>query len=491
MNVSPASGPPPVFPTDPRMAVIASQQVPSTEPVQPPIDAPEGGEAAASNANNTAAPQTEPRKAPPVRRMPDHVRRDLHHRLIGRLDLSSLGSRSDEELRTEIREATEQISRESNQLLSNAERESLVDDVMDETFGLGPLERLLRDPSISDILINGPDIIFCERRGRLEQSDVTFSSEDHLLQIIQRIVSRVGRRVDATSPMVDARLADGSRVNAIIPPLALDGSLVSIRRFPDKPLKADDLISKGSVAPEMIEFLAGAVCSRLNVLISGGTGSGKTTLLNMLSGYIPDHERIATIEDAAELRLQQSHVVRMETRPPNVEGQGAVTCRDLARNALRMRPDRLVVGESRGPEALDMLQAMNTGHDGSMTTLHANDTRDAISRLEMMVGMAGFDLPIWVIRKQISSAVHLVVQAARLTGGTRKVMKISELTGMEGDNITMHDLFVFRQTGLNEDGVAIGQFECTGIRPHCLEHLQSMGVRCSPTLFDQRVLMTC
>ena len=484
MTASPVSGPPPVFPTDPRMAAFASQQATAVV-----ASAPIASESAPADAVPPApAPDPEPEQ-PTIRRMPDHVRRDLHHRLIGSLDLSRLGTRSDEELRREIRQAAEEISRQSNQLLSNAERDSLVNEVMDETFGLGPLEQLLRDPSISDILINGPDVIFCERKGRLQQSSVKFSSEDHLLQIIQRIVSRVGRRVDATSPMVDARLADGSRVNAIIPPLALDGSLVSIRRFPDKPLKADDLISKRSVAPEMIEFLAGAVRSRLNVLISGGTGSGKTTLLNMLSGYIPDHERIATIEDAAELRLQQSHVVRMETRPPNVEGQGAVTCRDLARNALRMRPDRLVVGESRGPEALDMLQAMNTGHDGSMTTLHANDTRDAISRLEMMVGMAGFDLPIWVIRKQIASAVHLVVQAARLTGGARKVMKISELTGMEGENITMHDLFVFRQTGLSEDGVATGQFECTGIRPNCLEHLESMGVHCAPSLFERRVLM--
>jgi pilus assembly protein CpaF len=349
----------------------------------------------------------------------------------------------------------------------------------------------LRDPSISDILINGPHSIYCERSGVLEKSPVTFTSEDHLLKIIQRIVGRVGRRIDATSPMVDARLLDGSRVNAIIPPLALDGSLVSIRRFPNRPLRAADLIEKRSVAPEMIEFMAAAVRSRLNILISGGTGSGKTTLLNMLSGYIPDTERIATIEDAAELRLQQSHVVRMETRPPNVEGVGAVTCRDLTRNALRMRPDRLIVGESRGPEALDMLQAMNTGHDGSMTTLHANDSRDAISRLEMMVGMAGFDLPIWVIRRQIAGAVHLVVQAARLSGGVRRVTKISEITGMEGENLTMHDLFVFRQTGLDANGRACGQFLATGIRPKCLDVLEAMGTRLPASMFERRVLLTC
>lgn len=425
------------------------------------------------------------------RKVDEGTRRELHLRLIANLDLSTIGTRTDTELRAEIRAAAEELCRRGNTLLTSAERDQLVEEVMDETFGLGPLEKLLRDPSISDILINGPKTIFCERRGRLEKSEVTFESDDHLLQIIQRIVSRVGRRVDATSPMVDARLADGSRVNAIIAPLALDGSLVSIRRFPDKPLKADDLIAKKSIAPEMVEFLSGAVKARKNILISGGTGSGKTTLLNLMSGFIPDHERIATIEDAAELRLQQSHVVRMETRPPNVEGEGAVTCRDLARNTLRMRPDRLVVGESRGPEALDMLQAMNTGHDGSMTTLHANDTRDAVSRLEMMVGMAGFDLPIWVIRRQIASAVHLVVQAARLTGGARKVIKISEITGMEGENITMHDLFVFKQTGLNSDGVASGYFMSTGIRPHCLESLEAMGIKLSQGIFERRSLMTC
>jgi pilus assembly protein CpaF len=350
---------------------------------------------------------------------------------------------------------------------------------------------LLRDQSISDIRINGPFSVYCERGGLLEKSSVTFTSEEHLLKIVQRIAGRVGRRIDATSPMVDARLADGSRVNAIIPPLALDGSLVSIRRFPNKALRATDLIERRAITSEMIDFLSAAVRARRNILISGGTGSGKTTLLNMLSGFIPDTERIATIEDAAELRLQQAHVVRMETRPANVEGMGSVTCRDLARNALRMRPDRLVVGESRGPEALDMLQAMNTGHDGCMTTLHANDTRDAISRLEMMVGMAGFDLPIWVIRRQIAGAVHLIVHAARLSGGVRRVTKISEITGMEGENITMHDLFVFRQTGLDSEGRAAGQFLSTGIRPKCLEVLEAMGARLPGSMFERRILLTC
>ena len=425
------------------------------------------------------------------RRLDDATRRDLHTRLICGLDLSSLGHLTDAELRAEVRLAAEELCRREDLLLSSGERELLVTEVLDETFGLGPLEGLLRDQSISDILINGPYSVYCERGGLLEKSSVTFTSEEHLLKIVQRIAGRVGRRIDATSPMVDARLADGSRVNAIIPPLALDGALVSIRRFPSQALRASDLIEKRALTTEMMEFLSACVKARRNIIISGGTGSGKTTLLNMLSGCIPDSERIATIEDAAELRLQQAHVVRMETRAANVEGLGAVTCRDLARNALRMRPDRLVVGESRGPEALDMLQAMNTGHDGCMTTLHANDARDAVSRLEMMVGMAGFDLPIWVIRRQIAGAVHLIVHAARLSGGVRRVTKISEITGMEGENITMHDLFVFRQTGLDSDGKAAGQFVSTGIRPKCLEVLETMGARLPNTMFERRILQTC
>lgn len=380
-----------------------------------------------------------------TRKLDDTVRRDLHTRLICGLDLSSLGSRTDAELREEIRRAAEEFCRQNNLLLNTAERDTLVTEVLDETFGLGPLEILLRDPSISDILINGPHSIFCERSGVLTKSPVTFASEEHLLKIIQRIVSRVGRRVDATSPMVDARLADGSRVNAIIPPLALDGSLVSIRRFPNRPLRAADLIEKKSIAAEMIEFLSAAVRARRNILISGGTGSGKTTLLNLLSGYIPDNERIATIEDAAELRLQQSHVVRMETRPPNVEGVGAVTCRDLARNALRMRPDRLVVGESRGPEALDMLQAMNTGHDGSMTTVHANSSEEVIKRLEVLVLMA-VDLPVVSIHRQIASALNVIVQITRMPGGRRAVTQISEVAGLDPDTheLIIHDIYNMR-----------------------------------------------
>ena len=419
---------------------------------------------------------------------PGNTIQDLHSRLIAGLDLSKIGSLTDDEIRSEIRQTARELTNISSNLLTNSDRERLVNEVMDEAFGLGPLESLLRDPTISDILVNGAKTVYVERRGRLELTDVQFADESHLLQIIQRIVGRVGRRIDETSPIADARLIDGSRVNAIIPPLALDGSLLCIRRFSAKPLKAEDLIAKQSIAPEMIEFLGGCVEARRNMLISGGTGSGKTTFLNLMSGYIPHDERIATIEDAAELCLQQRHVVRMETRPANVEGQGQVTMRDLVRNALRMRPDRVIIGESRGPEALDMLQAMNTGHDGSMTTLHANDTRDALSRMEMMVGMAGFDMPIWVIRKQIASAVHVVVQTARLTGGARKVTKISEVTGMEGDIISMQDIFVFKQTGLDANRVAQGYFVSTGIRPRWLEHLEVMGVHLRPEIFDGRTL---
>lgn len=418
------------------------------------------------------------------RRMTGLSTQELHARLIAGLDLSRIGSMTDLEIRSEIRHAAGELCNLSSNLLTSSDRERLVDEVMDEAFGLGPLEAVLRDPSISDILVNGPNTVYVERNGRLELTDVKFGNEPHLLQIIQRIVGRVGRRIDETSPIADARLADGSRVNAIIPPLALDGSLLCIRRFSAKPLKAEDLIAKQSIAPEMIEFLAGCVEARRNILISGGTGSGKTTFLNLMSGYIPHDERIATIEDAAELRLQQPHVVRMETRPANVEGQGQITMRDLVRNALRMRPDRVVIGESRGPEALDMLQAMNTGHDGSMTTLHANDTRDALSRMEMMVGMAGFDMPMWVIRKQIASAVHIVVQAARLSGGVRKITKISEITGMEGDVISMHDLFVFKQTGLDANRAAQGYFSSTGLRPMCLPYLEVMGVHLRPEIFE-------
>src|SRR5262245_33179590 len=325
-------------------------------------------------------------------------KKELHEQLIASMDLSALGTLSQEDLRLEVRRAAEDLCRHSSDLLSLAERERLVNEVLDETFGLGPLEPLMRDPTVTDILINGPKTVYVERYGQLEQVPIAFNDEAHLVQIVQRIAGRIGRRVDETSPMVDARLPDGSRVNAIIPPLALDGTLVSIRRFGARPLMTADMLAKKSITKEMVQFLTSCIKARINMIISGGTGSGKTTLLNALSAAVPAKERVATIEDAAELRLQQPHVVRMETRPANIEGSGQVTTRDLVRNALRMRPDRIIIGECRGPEALDMLQAMNTGHEGSMTTIHANDTRDSLSRLEMMVGMAGFDVPIWIIR---------------------------------------------------------------------------------------------
>jgi pilus assembly protein CpaF len=415
-------------------------------------------------------------------------KQELHKQLIAGMDLSAIGTMSEEDLRLEVRRAAEELCRSSADLLSLSERERLVSEVLDETFGLGPLESLMRDPTVTDILVNGPKTVYVERQGRLERAAVVFNDERHLVQIVQRMVGRVGRRVDETNPMVDARLPDGSRINAIIPPLALDGALVSIRRFGARPLLINDLTANQAITPEMVQFLSACIKARVNIVISGGTGAGKTTLLNALSAFIPPEERVATIEDAAELRLQQPHVARMETRPANIEGEGEVTTRDLVRNALRMRPDRIIVGECRGGEALDMLQAMNTGHDGSLTTIHANDTRDALGRLEMMVGMAGFDLPMWIIRRQISSAIHLVVQVARLQGGLRKIVKISEITGMEGDVISMHDVFAYKQTGVDDKGFAQGYFFCSGIRPRCLERLESAGVGLPADLFERRML---
>ncbi len=417
------------------------------------------------------------------------IRAKLHRQLISAMDFSALSSLKDDELRREVRAAAEQLCNQSSELLSQANREALISEVMDETFGLGPLQSLMSDPEISDILVNGASDIYVERRGLLEHVEgLAFYNNAHLLQIIQRIVGRVGRRVDESSPMVDARLPDGSRVNAIIPPLALDGPLLSIRRFGTKPLTADSLVANNSLTQDMLTFLKACIESRLSVLISGGTGSGKTTLLNVLSGAIPASERIATIEDSAELRLQQRHVVRMETRPPNIEGQGQITQRDLVRNALRMRPDRIIVGECRGGEAIDMLQAMNTGHEGSLTTIHANSARDATSRLEVMVGMAGYEMPIWVVRRQIASAINLVVQVARLSGGPRKVISVSEITGMEGDVISMHDIFLFKQTGVDSTRKALGYFCSTGVRPHCLNRLEAYGISFSPGLFEARMM---
>ncbi len=416
------------------------------------------------------------------------LKQEIHKHLVSAMDLSCATALEDCELRRELRRGIEDLCRFRADLLSESERERLVNEITDEALGLGPIEPLLRDPTISDILINGPSTVYVERRGRLEPTSVTFHDEEHLVEIVQRIASKVGRRLDEASPMVDARLTDGSRVNAIIRPLALDGALVSIRRFGSKPLSAVDAIARHSLTREMLEFLAACVRARLNIVVAGGTGAGKSTMLNMLSAFIAPDERIATIEDAAELKLQQPHVARMETRPANVEGQGAVTARDLVRNALRMRPDRIVVGECRGEEAFDMLQAMTTGHDGSLTTIHANGTRHAIRRLEMLVGMAGYDLPTWFIRELIGSAVQIVLHCVRLPGGQRKVMAISEVTGAVGETINMHDLFVFEQTGVDAEHRPVGHFVATGIRPHCLATLQGAGCKIAPGFFERRIL---
>lgn len=432
-------------------------------------------------------PTIDPKPAPPV----DDLRRfkaQLHRRLVVGMDLTALGSMSRDQLRHEVRRMAEEICLRSPNLLNQQERERLVGEVLDETFGLGPLEPLMNDPTVTDILINGPHTVYAERAGRLERTGIAFHDDAHLLHILQRVVGQAGRRVDETSPMVDSRLPDGSRINAIIPPLAVDGAMVSIRRFGTKPIRAADLVANKSVPAEVVDFLAACVRARLNIVVSGGTGSGKTTLLNALSAFVPDDERVITIEDAAELRLQQPHVGRLETRPANVEGVGEVITRDLVRNALRMRPDRIVVGECRGAEALDMLQAMNTGHDGSLTTVHANDTREALGRLELMVGMAGFDLPLWVIRRQIASAVHVVVQVSRLIGGARKVMKVSEVTGVEGETYSMQDLFVFKQTGVDDARRAQGCFHATGLRPHLLERLESLGETLPLEMFRKRIM---
>jgi pilus assembly protein CpaF len=419
----------------------------------------------------------------------EELKRLIHGKLVDKLDLSRVSDLEGDTLRREIRLVVERLCDTENPLLNRMERERLIDEVLDETFGFGPLEVLLKDPTISDILINGPHKIYVERRGKMEKSDVKFRDNDHLLQIIDRIVSKIGRRVDETSPMVDARLPDGSRVNAIIPPLALDGPSVSIRRFGSNPLKLEDLLNYKAFTPEMAMLMEACIKARLNIVISGGTGCGKTTLLNTLSSFIPHEERVVTIEDAAELQLQQDHVVRLETRPPNIEGKGAITTRDLVRNALRMRPERIIIGECRGAETLDMLQAMNTGHAGSMTTLHANTPRDAQARLETMIMMAGMELPIKAMRQQISSAVDLMIQANRLQGGPRKVTSITEVMGMEQDMIIMQDVFRFRQLGIDQNGRAFGQFEATGVRPSFVSRLEAAGIKLPSNLFQERALL--
>ncbi|MBC7965096.1 MAG: CpaF family protein [Fuerstia sp.] len=412
----------------------------------------------------------------------------IHGKLVEKLDLTRLNELEGDSLRREIRVVVEHLCDTENPLLNRSERERLVEEVLDEAFGFGPLELLLKEEGVADIMINGPKNVFLEKNGRIIKSDVTFRDNDHLLQILDRIVSRVGRRIDETSPMVDARLPDGSRLNAIIPPLALDGPSLTIRRFGANPLTLEDLLKFGAFTPEMVMFLEGAMKARLNIIISGGTGSGKTTLLNTLSSFISNENRIITIEDAAEIQLQQEHVLRLETRPANIEGKGRVTATDLVKNALRMRPDRIIIGECRGGETLDMLQAMNTGHDGSMTTVHANNPRDAISRIETLVNMSGCDLPLAAVRKQIASAVHLIIQASRLQGGPRKVTYITEVVGMEGETIVMQDIFKFQQDGIGENGKAFGHFESTGVRPKCIEHLETGGVRLPNGLFAQRTM---
>lgn len=407
----------------------------------------------------------------------------VHRLLIPRLPLQKLETAEDGEKQTQVNKWINLILKEENTVLSAIDRERLQTEVYDELFGFGPLEPLLADRTISDILVNGCNSVYIERAGMLEQIETTFKDDDHLLQIIDRIVSRIGRRIDESSPMVDARLPDGSRVNAIIPPLSLNGPVLSIRRFGVNPLTIENLVDYETLTPAMVEFLDACGKSRLNMLISGGTGSGKTTLLNCISAFIPVHERLVTIEDSAELRLQQPHVVRLETRPANIEGRGEITQRQLLRNALRMRPDRIIIGEVRGEEAIDMLQAMNTGHDGSMTTIHANSPRDALSRLETMISIAGLRLSDKSMRQQIAAAIDLVIQVTRLSDGTRKLSSISEITGLEGDVITMQEIFSYRRTGLGRHGEVRGYFSAAGIRPKCSEKLEVYGYELPALIF--------
>jgi pilus assembly protein CpaF len=409
----------------------------------------------------------------------------LHRTLINRMDLTKLSTLTPEQVHAEVSRLAESVLAQEAMPLSVSERERLVSDVQHELFGLGPLEPLLADATISDILVNSHDTIYIERRGKIERTNVRFKDDEHLMRVIERIVSSVGRRIDESSPMVDARLQDGSRVNAIIPPLSIDGPVVSIRRFGSDPLRMNALVENKALTKDIADMLQMVVHARLNLLISGGTGAGKTTLLNALSAFIPETERIVTIEDSAELQLQQPHVVRLETRPPNIEGKGEVTQRDLVRNALRMRPDRIVIGEVRGGEAIDMLQAMNTGHDGSLTTIHANTPRDALARLETMIQMTGMHLSDRAMRQQVASAINLVVQVARLSDGSRRVTSISEITGMEGETITMQEIFQYERTGVDKEGQVIGRFRPTGIRPRFAERLKASGLQLPRVFFEE------
>lgn len=415
----------------------------------------------------------------------------LHQRVIELLDLNAVNSMSQEAVTAQLTKLIEQLLQQESVPLNQRERTQITQDILHEVLGLGPLEPLLADQTVNDILVNGYKQVFVERSGRLELTPVRFKDNAHLKKIIERIVSRIGRRIDESSPMVDARLADGSRVNAIIPPLAIDGPSLSIRKFSKDPLQLYHLIEKQSLTPEIGELLKAIVQARLNVLISGGTGSGKTTLLNVLSGFIPNNERIVTIEDAAELQLRQDHVVRLETRPSNIEGKGEVAQRELVKNALRMRPDRIILGEVRGAESLDMLQAMNTGHDGSLTTVHANSCRDALTRIETLVSMAGFNLAAKAMRHYVSSALDVIIQIARLSDGTRKLISLQEVVGMEGDLITLQELFTFQQTGLDENRRVKGRFKATGVRPKFAERLAAKGVALPPELFDPQKVYEC
>src|SRR5436309_2176793 len=434
--------------------------------------------------NQTGAGFAAADEAPNSQHSFQEMKSRLHRALINRMDLTKLGAMAPEQANIEVSRLAEGVLAAEALPLSTAERERLVSEVRHELFGLGPLEPLLADPTISDILVNSHRKIYIERRGKLESTDVAFKDDEHLMRVIERIVSSVGRRIDESSPMVDARLADGSRVNAIIPPLSIDGPVLSIRRFGAEPLRMNMLIENRALTREIAEMLEMCVKARLNVLISGGTGAGKTTLLNALSAYIPEDERIVTIEDSAELQLQQPHVVRLETRPPNIESRGEITQRDLVRNALRMRPDRIVIGEVRGGEAIDMLQAMNTGHDGSLTTIHANAPRDALSRIETMIQMTGMRLSEKAMRSQVASAIDLVIQVARLSDGTRRVTSISEITGMEGDVITMQEIFLFERRGVDKEGKVVGQFKATGVRPRFAERLKQYGMQLPRVFFE-------
>jgi pilus assembly protein CpaF len=430
------------------------------------------------------APVVTPQAIAAENRSYQELKSRIHQKLLDRVDLALMESLPRELLQEELKVLVERLISEEALAINDTERKSLVRDIQHEVLGLGPIETLLADSTLSDILVNTHRQVYVERAGKLELTDVRFESDAHLMKIIDKIVSGIGRRVDESSPMVDARLPDGSRVNAIIPPLAIDGPILSIRRFAVTPLAMDDIIRGKSLTPEMAQIIGGLIKAKVNVLISGGTGTGKTTLLNILSGYIPHNERIITIEDAAELQLQQPHVVRLETRPPNIEGKGEVSQRLLVINSLRMRPDRIILGEVRGAEAFDMLQAMNTGHEGSLTTVHANTPRDALTRLENMIGMTGLSLPPKAMRQQISSALTAVVHVSRLTDGKRKVTSIEEITGMEGDIITMQQIFAFEQTGVAEDGTVLGHFHATGIRPKFTDRLITRGIKISDEIFD-------